>query len=238
MSNQLQEYTNLVQSLRATLENNNKELIIKKEELDAKEKKLEIYKCEVSEDVKKLMRQVEILNCDLSKRENELIKSKTEVEMLRGQMEEQFGSKIVALKVKLENKYADDVKKVEALYDGMLLEHIRKSDDQLKAVQVNSLIEEHMKSLRELHGKELNKYKEELETLFVRSKGVEDKLTVELEKYKQEADHYRQQVENKVAEEVRKVQRECYKELDQYEAEIKEDQRKYELEIQQLGKKL
>ncbi|XP_054289575.1 A-kinase anchor protein 9-like isoform X3 [Macrosteles quadrilineatus] len=247
MSSQIQEYSELLQSMRATLDNNNKDISAKKEELHAKEKKLEKYKSDASEDIKKLMRQVETLNSDLSEKEKELIKSKQQVESLQSQMEEQFGSEIVALKAKLENKYAEDVQKVELLYDSMLLEQIRKGDAQLKAVKGStsaenrSHLEDQVRSLQELYEKEKSKYNKELQILQSKSKRIEERLTFELEKYKHEADHYRQQVENlenKVAEEVRKIQQECSKEVNRFECEMKQDQNKYEAEILLLGKQL
>uniref|UniRef100_A0A1B6LGE7 Uncharacterized protein n=1 Tax=Graphocephala atropunctata TaxID=36148 RepID=A0A1B6LGE7_9HEMI len=235
LTNQNQEYLDLVNSLRGALEKSNEKVDSQKEELSMKyQQKLKKYKNETSEDIRKLMRQVEELNNDLSRKERELSQNRQEIEQLRSQQEEHMGNQIMALKNELEKKYAEDVKKVELWYDGMLLEQIRKSDADLKAVSQSEVQEK------------MNCYEKSLNELLEKSRATEEELLLQLERHKQEADNNRQKVENvenKLAEEIQRIKTECYLELNKYEAEIKmdfdtENIRYYKEEIDNLSAKL
>ncbi|XP_046668965.1 pericentrin-like isoform X3 [Homalodisca vitripennis] len=222
LSSQNQEYIDMVHSLKTALDTSSKKIDSQKEELVLKNQKLEKYKNEASEDIKTLMRQVEELNHDVSNKEVEMLKNRAEIEQLRNQQEEQIRSQLIALKNELEKKYAEDVRKVELLYDGMLLEHIRKSEADLKAVSNT----EELEALKLSYQEQMNAYKEDLNNLLEKSKLNEEQLSCELEKHKQDADYYRQQVENvenKLAEEIQRIKHECYLELSKYETEMKMD---------------
>lgn len=244
----MKEYSDTANSLKVSLDSSNAKIEVLQQEILEKDKKIELTKSQTAEDIKNLMKLVEELNYNMSKKDREVIQSKKEIEILRSCMDEQIGGKIGAIRAEFEKKYEEDVRKVEVMYDNMMLEHIRKSDTELKSIDKCSDLEKQIASCRQIYELEITKYKEELSTLLEKSKQTQEVLLIELEKHKQEADKYKQQVENMksdLSEEIHKIKSDCYLELDKYELQLNslrsdnvEEIQCYQKEIDKLSKQL
>lgn len=245
LTNQVQEYSDLVNSLKINLKNNKEKIESQEEELEAKEIKLNQYKHSSSNDVKRLMRELESLNCMVAEKEKEVMKLKTEMDSLHSNLEEKFGLELSTLKKKLEEKYKMDVANVEDYYDKMLLDQIRKSQEDFKAIEKCSDLEAEISSCRLSYEQEVESNKKELKKLLVKSQSTEEQLYKKLEIHKQEAEYYKQQVENlenKLSEEVQRIKEECFIELNNYatnmNAQARRDQEKihhYQEELDRLS---
>lgn len=245
LTNQVQEYSDLIKSLKVSLKNNKEKIESQEEELEAKEIKLNQYKHSSSNDVKRLMRELESLNCSVAEKEKEVLKLKKEMDSLHSNLEEKFGLELNKLKKKLEEKYKTDVTNIEDYYDKMLLDQIRKSQEDFKAIEKCSDLEAQISSCRLSYEKEVESNKEELTKLLVKSKSTEEQLYRNLEIHKQEAEYYKQQVENvehKLSEEVLRIKEECLIELNKYavdmNAQARRDQEKihhYQEELDRLS---
>lgn len=241
LTNQVQEYSDLIKSLKVNLKNNKERIESQEEELEAKEIKLNQYKHSSSNDVKRLMRELESLNCAVADKEKEVMKLKTEMDSLHSNLEEKFGLELNMLKMKLEEKYKTDVTNVEDYYDKMLLDQIRKSQEDFKAIEKCSDLEAQISSCRLSYEKEVESNKEELKKLLVKSKSTEEQLYRNLEVHKQEAEYYKQQVENvenKLSEEVQKIKEECLIELNKYAADMNAQARRDQEKIRHYQEEL
>lgn len=241
LTNQVQEYSDLIKSLKVNLKNNKEKIESQEEELEAKEIKLNQYKHSSSNDVKRLMRELESLNCAVADKEKEVMKLKTEMDSLHSNLEEKFGLELNMLKKKLEEKYKTDVTNVEDYYDKMLLDQIRKSQEDFKAIEKCSDLEAQISSCRLSYEKEVESNKEELKKLLVKSKTTEEQLYRNLEIHKQEAEYYKQQVENvenKLSEEVQKIKEECLIELNKYAADMNAQARRDQEKIRHYQEEL
>lgn len=241
LTNQVQEYSDLIKSLKVNLKNNKEKIESQEEELEAKEIKLNQYKHSSSNDVKRLMRELESLNCEVADKEKEVKKLKTEMDSLHSNLEEKFGLELNMLKTKLEEKYKTDVTNVEDYYDKMLLDQIRKSQEDFKAIEKCSDLEAQISSCRLSYEKEVESNKEELKKLLVKSKTTEEQLYRNLEVHKQEAEYYKQQVENvenKLSEEVQKIKEECLIELNKYAADMNAQARRDQEKIRHYQEEL
>lgn len=241
LTNQVQEYSDLIKSLKVNLKNNKEKIESQEEELEAKEIKLNQYKHSSSNDVKRLMRELESLNCAVADKEKEVMKLKTEMDSLHSNLEEKFGLELNMLKKKLEEKYKTDVTNVEDYYDKMLLDQIRKSQEDFKAIEKCSDLEAQISSCRLSYEKEVESNKEELKKLLVKSKTTEEQLYRNLEVHKQEAEYYKQQVENvenKLSEEVQKIKEECLIELNKYAADMNAQARRDQEKIRHYQEEL
>lgn len=223
------------------MKKNKEKIESQEEELEAKEIKLNQYKHSSSNDVKRLMRELESLNCAVTDKEKEVMKLKTEMDSLHSNLEEKFGLELNMLKKKLEEKYKTDVTNVEDYYDKMLLDQIRKSQEDFKAIEKCSDLEAQISSCRLSYEKEVESNKEELKKLLVKSKSTEEQLYRNLEVHKQEAEYYKQQVENvenKLSEEVQKIKEECFIELNKYAADMNAQARRDQEKIHHYQEEL
>lgn len=201
---------------------------------------MDALKFKTTEEIKQLMKLVEELNHKISKKDNELCQSKKEVEVLRCSIDEQIGNKIGELQTEFKKKYEEDVRKVECIYDTMMLEHIRKSDTELKSIDKCNELEKQIAHCQQTYEQDITRFKKEL---LEKSKHTEEHLLLEIEKHKQEADKYKQQVENlknDLSEELQNIKREYYFNLNKFESKTIDEGKThcYQEEIEQLSKEL
>lgn len=248
LAKQAEDYSDLVHSLRVALESSTKKIDHLETDLNTKSKKLEQYKNQSSDEIKQLMRQVESLNHDLSQKEKEVYMKNRDIQSIQNQMEEQFGKQLAILKKELEKKYAEDLEKVEKMYDEMLLKMVRNGGEDNKVIEKCNDLETQISSCKLEYEEEMRLQKEELKQLISKSKTTEGQLMQDLEKHKTMAEHYRQQVENvenKLSEEVTTVRNECYLVMENFKAEVNDkmirDQERinnYQQELDRLSTQL